>query len=225
MAKPCARALSDREPITLSARTRNLSGCQFGKLTAMWPVERRRNAHVLYLCQCACGVETFATCSNLKNGHTQSCGCHQIEVTGDANRTHGASHSQLYQVWMQMRQRCYLPTAPNYKWYGGRGITVCDRWMNSFEAFAADMGERPVGASIDRKDNDGPYAPWNCRWETSQAKQVRNSRKVKQALRLQNGGEARTLSEWEQVTGVKAETIRKRVMRGWSAERALASTQ
>lgn len=225
MARSCSRSLSDRDPITLSSRTRNLSGRGFGKLRVKWPVERRRNGHVLYLCDCECGAEVFVTCSNLASSHTQSCGCHQIEVTADANRKHGGTRSSLYRVWMQMRQRCCLPTAPNYKWYGARGITVCDRWMSDFSAFAKDMGERPKGGTIDRVDNDGPYEPGNCRWATSQSQQVRNSRKVKCALRVEHEGASRTLSEWENIIGVRAETIRKRIKRGWPAERALASAQ
>lgn len=162
----------------LSPKTKNLSGQRFERLVAVRPVERRKNAHILYVCQCDCGKQTLATCSNLKSGHTQSCGCLMRERTSAANGTHRRSKTKLYSVWMQMKQRCYLPSAPNYRWYGGRGIEVCERWRSSFEAFVADMGERPYGCEIDRIDNDGDYEPGNCRWVDHRTN-VRNSRTCK----------------------------------------------
>lgn len=223
MAKKCKRDISDRAEIQLSAKTKSLSGQRFGRVTAMWPVERRNNAHILYFCVCDCGVEMFATCSNLKSKHTQSCGCQQIEITSEANATHGRSSSRLYGVWQQMKQRCHLESAPNYKWYGARGIEVCERWRNSFESFAIDMGEPPLGHWIERQDNNGPYAPWNCVWAPPTA-QAKNTSSVQRALRVAYLGASNTLSGWGAERGLSSETIRKRLQRGWPVDRALAAT-
>lgn len=225
MASICGRPINERERIALPPRVKEISGETFHRLVALWPVERRKNRHVLYLCRCECGEELFVTCSNLRSGHTRSCGCLQIEAASVANSRHGLSDDRLYGVWMQMRQRCSLETAPNYKYYGARGISVCERWNTSFEAFAEDMGERPEGASLDRIDNDGPYAPWNCRWTTSQSEQVRNSRAVKNAFRLEYNGMSLTLSEWSAKTGISTAAIRSRLLREWAVERVLSENR
>lgn len=104
----------------------------------------------------------------------------------------------MYRLWYGMRERCEKPTARNYKWYGGRGIRICERWR-SFRNFLEDMGPRPAGMSIDRIDPSGPYSPENCRWAT-QKEQVRNSRTVRI---IEFGGEALTLTEWAHRVGIK----------------------
>lgn len=113
----------------------------------------------------------------IKSGDSKSCGCWQKEVTSEINRTHGMSRTTEYSTWVGMLQRCTNPKAPEYPRYGGRGIVVCDRWLNSFETFLEDMGAKPEGSSLDRIDNDGNYSPENCRW-TSPTVQLHNRRKV-----------------------------------------------
>jgi hypothetical protein len=135
-------------------------------------------------------------------------------------RSHGLTKTPEFRSWQHLRARCYTPTDAKFASYGARGITVCDRWRESFENFLADMGPKPSPRhSIDRKDNDGPYSPDNCRWATNyeQSLNKRNNR------RLTLHGETLTLSEWEQRTGISQDTIGARLRSGWSADRALTT--
>lgn len=118
-----------------------------------------------------------------------------------------------------MKRRCYNANTKDYPGYGGRGITVCDRWRNDFAAFLFDMGIRPPGASIDRIDNNGPYSPDNCRWTDSMT-QAHNSSKVK---RLTFRGEALPMSEWARRSGLQVSTLYARLRNGWTIERALTT--
>ena len=132
-----------------------------------------------WLCVCDCGNFAVRRGSSIRRGDVQSCGClvyEQIAKTGRRARTHGLSKTPIYRAWGAMIRRCYRSSEPCYDRYGGRGITVCDEWRVSFEAFHRDMGDRSDGMQLDRIDNDGPYAPWNCRWATP--KQNMSNRRV-----------------------------------------------
>ena len=125
-----------------------------------------------------------------------------------------------YPIWKQMRRRCSIPTHPKYHLYGARGIRVCDRWNDSFVAFYADMGPRPSPAhSIDRIDNNGHYTANNCRWATRQ-QQGRNTRRNRL---LTLDGRTMCVQDWSDETGIHTRTIRTRLDRGWSIERALTT--
>lgn len=134
--------------------------------------------------------------------------------------THGLSYTPEYRVWQTMRLRCNNPSNKAYPRYGGRGITVCERWQNSVEAFIEDMGPKPSPKhEIDRIDNDGPYCPENCRWVLRRT----NSRNRRSNRRISHQGETLTLVEWAERTGIRWDTIMKRLDAGWPAARALTT--
>lgn len=149
----------------------DLSGLVFGKLTVLRRSNRRSNVGALWDCICECGG--LATCDSLKlrTGHTKSCGCHRRKIL--LNLSHGMSKTRTYRSWKEMRNRCTNPKSSQWKWYGGRGINFCSRWDN-FENFLADMGERPDGMTLDRKDGDGMYEPSNCKWSTPKEQAITN---------------------------------------------------
>jgi hypothetical protein len=153
----------------------DLAGRKFGQLTAI-RYSGSRESKVWWLCKCDCGTEKEIRAGSLMAGLSNSCGCLLPRITAKRNLTHGMSYSPEYAIWSSMRDRCRNKQNAHYKYYGGRGISVCERWAENFEAFYQDMGPRPQSLTLDRINNDGNYEPGNCRWAT-RSQQSANRRK------------------------------------------------
>lgn len=137
------------------------------------------------------------------------------------NQTHGLRYTPEYKTWSSMKERCLNSQHPSYKNYGGRGIKICDRWLNNAEAFYKDMGKRPEGMSLDRIDNEGNYEPSNCRWATQ--KEQRNNTRQNRYITWDN--KTRTISQWSDETGISQAAITIRLNRlSWSIGKALGKT-
>lgn len=211
-------------------------GDRFERLTVLRLVETRvysRSSHLIYECQCDCGNKTKVGAGHLVSRHTRSCGCLNRELSAIRIKKFGADRIRrinetpkqprpaAYNVWLSMKQRCYNPNVFGYERYGGRGITICERWLNSFENFLADMGERPSSEySIDRIDGDKGYEPSNCRWATK--KEQGNNRCTN--LRIEWRGEVKTVAQWAEELypsiGVSRKTLYERLRKGWPVEKA-----
>lgn len=160
----------------------SIIGHTYGKLKVIAEVPEIRSPKGTsirrVLCVCACGVQKMIRVDSLRSGGTKSCGCIQRDAQHRTFFKHGhaklKNQSHTYQVWSQMIQRCLTPSNKSFKNYGGRGITVCERWKD-FKNFVSDMGEKPSDLCLDRIDNDGNYELGNCRW-TTRKQQNRNTR-------------------------------------------------
>jgi hypothetical protein len=207
-----------------AVRHGDLTGRVFGRLRVLRVVEVRllsngRN-RVMWLCECSCGaVRAVATDGLVRDRGTRSCGCLNKEVVGANSYRHGGNGAPEYRAWVDMRSRCANDKNPRWKDWGGRGITVCERWLRSFEAFFSDVGPRPSPKhSLDRyPDNDGNYEPGNVRWATKQ-EQSRN-RRDNRLLTFQ--GRTQTLAAWAVERGFNPATLGGRLERGWDLAQAL----
>jgi hypothetical protein len=161
----------------------NLIGQNFGKLTVISRAGSSAHQKRTWLCLCDCGKQIVVDGGHLKSGHTKSCSCLQKQKIGDLRRTHGHSmRTPEYRAWAAMKDRCGNPNNPAYKNYGGRGIKVCQRWIESFENFLTDMGLRPSpGLTLERIKNDDGYEPSSCKWAT-RIEQANNTRRTKHKI-------------------------------------------
>lgn len=169
------------------------------------------------VCECRCGSIHVVERGSVARGMSSGCGCERSVAAADRAIKHGMSYSGEYRSWAAAKNRCTNINSPKHPNYGGRGITMCDRWLESFENFIADMGPRPSPQhSIDRfPDNDGPYSPENCRWATP----LEQSMNRRASLKLTVDGESVTVSQLAAEHGVTAKAIYKRLSKGWVATR------
>jgi hypothetical protein len=207
----------------ISPRRIDLAGRVFGRLTAVRMAKSRQQSGTTvgyWVCLCECGTETVVPTNNLTSGNSTSCGCylgspeHRAVVSASLTRHgHNMSNSTTYRSWQGMRRRC--ASRPGY---ADRDIFCVPRW-DSFENFFADMGERPIGCTLDRVDNDGPYSPENCRWATRTA-QSNNRRNT---CYLTYRDRTQPLADWAREVGVRPNVLYNRVYTlGWPLEWALA---
>lgn len=204
-------------------RKRDLTGQVFGKLTAIKRCEDHfttgGNRYSQYSCRCECGEMIKVRSDRLVSGHTRSCGCERKRSVREMSTSHGQSKTRLYRIWAHMKQRCLTESDKNYADYGGRGITICAEWANSYEVFrkwAMDSGYSDA-LTIDRIDVNRGYDPQNCRWSTT-IEQMNNTRKNRKIEYL---GQEKTVAEWARVIGVPYNTLFSRLYRyGWPIDKA-----
>lgn len=194
-------------------------GKQYNFITILELV-KKHNTHKFYKSLCSCGNVFIAIINNIKRGNTKSCGCFQHKLMKTRFKTHGKSTSPEYNVYKTMINRCKDINHIQYKNYGGRGITVCDRWKESFENFITDMGQRPKPKyQIDRIDNNGQYSKENCRW-VSPKQNCKNGTMIK-FYEYENKNW--TIKELCSKFNINRECVRKRLIRGWSLHKALTT--
>ncbi len=198
----------------------DLTGARFGRLTLLGPnPQRTKQGSIMWDCLCDCGVTTKALAPNLKSGDIRSCGCLARELSVKRATIHGQADSREYRSWAHAKGRCENPRDAAFVNYGGRGISMCERWSSSFGAFIEDLGPCPTGKTLDRfPNNDGNYEPGNCRWAT---RREQNSNK-RSTVRISFNGKSLLLDEWADELGVPLALLKSRRRRGWPVEKMLA---
>ncbi len=208
------------EPIPSVHNFNNLTGLVIGLLKIICYSGRQKN-HSVWGCECICGNRIYILSSNLVRGNTLSCGCFHSAAISKSRLKHGMSGTPEYITHKSILARCSRSNCNNNHFE--RGITVCDRWKygdgdrDGFECFYEDMGNRPEGMSIDRRDNDGNYEPDNCRWATKK-QQARNTSKTKY---VEFQGKLTSVRDALDITGTKPGTYYARIRRGVLPQEAL----
>ncbi len=207
------RHIRDFIAVPLHHNSNDIRGSRFGRLLVLEYVGKSK-----WACRCDCGTLCIGNTGDLHSGCCRSCGCLASELASARLRTHGATDSPEWLAWKCMIERCYLTRNPAYKNYGGRGISVCDSWRESFETFLADVGYRPCrGYSLDRIDNNGNYCKENCRWATW-FEQHNNRRSSRHETIC---GVTHTVAEWARIYHRPYQTVLQRLYLGWSISDAL----
>lgn len=199
---------------------KDLTGQRFGRLLVIKRAESMSTGIVFWECLCDCGHTSIVRSQMLLRGSTVSCGCFRRERAGaNPKITHGKTKTKEYTVWANMKGRCYNEKDAAYYNYGGRGITICERWLNSFENFLKDMGECPDGMSIDRINNDGNYEPSNCKWVTIFEQNANRRGNIQITIE----GETKTLMQWSRKRGLKYGTVHDRYIDGFCVDDILSN--
>ena len=188
-------------------RTLDLVGKRFGRLVVLSQAGRDKNGRMLWLCQCDCGNKVKVSGGALKRT-TKSCGCYRRDYMSKRQKIHGKRNTRIYNIWTQMKKRCYNKNFTYYKDYGGRGIEVCEEWKNNFQAFdkwAMQNGYRD-DLMIDRIDNDGNYEPSNCRWVDT----YEQSNNKRSNVNITYMGKTQTLAQWCRELGLDYKVINER---------------
>lgn len=214
------RPISDAVKLAYSKRAAReahnrltLTGKTFGRLLVVSPAGTRKEKSI-WNCVCLCGEKRIINGSSLTTGNSKSCGCLGIE--GLSNRSsHGMTGTRVYRIWQAMLNRCRNSGGINWENYGGRGISVCERWER-FENFFSDMGSPPKTFSIERIDNNGDYCPENCKW----ASRVEQSRNKRANRFIEFNGEAKCLTDWARGIGINQASLRERLDK-WPLDEAL----
>lgn len=184
----------------LFMKPKDISGQKFGRLTAIKQLPNDK-LNVMWECVCDCGSVIKTRGTALRSGWTQSCGCYRVDQLNKKLAKHSMCKTPEHTAWTSMKCRCYAPKTVRYKDYGGRGITVCDRWRDSFNNFFEDMGKRPSPIhSLDRIDVNGNYEPTNCRWAT----QIEQSSNTRRNVFITHNGKTDTLSGWARTLGISS---------------------
>jgi len=199
----------------------DITGQRFGRLEVLSRQTSDRKGQSAWLCQCDCGNKCIIQGVNLRSERTKSCGCLQKEITAQRNKiistSHGMSNTKIYNTWAGMLKRCRNKKHPAYKYYGARGIAVCDRWLK-IENFYKDMGDPPKGLTLERIDNDREYSPDNCKWATY--KEQANNKSSNVIIKYKD--QKFTISQWAKELGIDYATLRCRLrLYDWPIERAL----
>lgn len=201
---------------------KNLTGLMFERLVVLRFLGIK-NKHAVWLCKCSCGTEKAIQARHLINGATKSCGCFARELTRKRSIIHGhavdSKISPTYQSWRSMISRCKYEYVNDYKNYGGRGIVVCEQWIN-FENFLKDMGLRPARYFLDRINFNGNYEPSNCRWVSAKE----NARNKSTNHLIEFNGDVHLLVTWSEKTRIPEDTLWHRLFSAkWSVEKALTT--
>lgn len=216
-----------KSELTAARRFIDLTGKKFNRLYVNGEAEERSSSNeIMWECTCDCGTHLKVRGNGLRRGNTQSCGCFQREQATSFNTTHGCTTSckrpnRLYRIYAGMKSRCYNINVKDYSNYGGRGISVCSRWLgeNGFINFMEDMGEPPrVEDSINRIDNNGNYEPNNCQW-ASHEEQANNTRRN---VYITYKNETKTISQWAHSLNMEMKTLHFR-LRKWSVEKSFTT--
>ena len=188
-------------------------GLRFNRLTVIRHISGEE-----YECQCDCGNIINSTLWRLQSGNTKSCGCYFKEKVGSWSKKHGLAKHPLYKTWHNMRSRCKNPNATRYKYYGGRGISVCVEWDNDFLSFYnwSILNGWAKGLSIDRIDSNGNYEPNNCRWVTCKCQ----NNNLRSNHNITYNNETHSIYDWAERLQINPKTLSERIRRGWSIERA-----